>query len=231
LNSQNPAPKKTGAVPSPDALNIQWRIDQWFPDLDVGVRDQLKKFHDELMRFNKTVNLIGVKTIPVADAIHFADSILASRLISQSGAIPEIYDFGSGNGFPGIVYAVLHPKTKVHMVEIDGRKAEFLKHSAAHLGLKNVTVHIRAVESLPEKSVKVAMSRGFAPIAKAILLSRKIFQQGGVYYHLKSEEWATEVGQIPTQLCSFWTPGLVGEYKLPVGEIRFAVVKTDKIGD
>jgi 16S rRNA (guanine527-N7)-methyltransferase len=216
---------------NPEAMNILWRIDQWFPDLDPQVSQQLKKYHDELMRFNRTVNLIGVKTIPVADAIHFADSILSSRLIAKTGPIPEIYDFGSGNGFPGLVYAVLHPTTKVHLVEFDGRKAEFLKHVAAHLALKNVTVHIRAVESLPEKSVKVAMSRGFAPIAKAILLSRKVFQQGGVYYHLKSEEWATEVGQIPTQLCSFWTPGLVGEYRLPIGEVRFAVVKTDKIGD
>jgi 16S rRNA (guanine527-N7)-methyltransferase len=233
-SNQNPRAKKPAGLSTPsnsEATNALWRIDQWFPELDPQVGQQLKKYYDELLRFNRTVNLIGVKTIIVADAIHFADSILSSRLIAKAGPIPEIYDFGSGNGFPGLVYAVLHPATKVHLVEADGRKAEFLKHVAAHLALKNVTVLIRTVESLPEKSVKVAISRGFAPIAKALLLSRRLFPRGGVYYHLKSEEWSSEVGQIPTQLCSFWTPSLVGEYRLPVGEVQFAVVRTDKIGD
>lgn len=225
-------PKKPARTAAPDQpLQIHWRIDQWFPDLNPEIRAKLKKYHEELLKFNKTVNLIGVKTIPMADAIHFADSILACRAIAKAATIHEIYDFGSGNGFPGLIYALLFPQTKVYLVEIDGRKAEFLKHTISTLGINSAQVLIRAVESLPEKSVKYAMSRGFAPISKAILLARKVVANQGVYFHLKSEEWASEVGQIPTQLCSYWTPSLVADYKLPVGEVRFAVVRTDKIAD
>jgi 16S rRNA (guanine527-N7)-methyltransferase len=212
-----------------EAVQIFWRIDEWFPELSLETRQKLKKYHEELLKFNNAVNLIGVKTIPMADAIHFADSILACKVITQSATIEHVYDFGSGNGFPGLVMAIMNPKIKVSTVDTDQRKSEFIKHVANILGLKNIEVLVRPVEALPEGSIQHAISRGFAPIAKALLLSRKLMKPGGVYFHLKSEEWATEIAQIPTQLCTYWMPALLSEYKLPIGEIKFAVVRTEKL--
>jgi 16S rRNA (guanine527-N7)-methyltransferase len=216
---------KTGS----DAITIYWRIEQWFPDLSPEIKAKLKKFHEELIRVNKTSNLISIKTLPMADAIHFADAINATRLIEKDLKSEEIYDLGAGNGFPGLIMALLMPKVKIHLVEVDGKKAEFLKQMIGILELKNVDVLIRAIETLPADSIRCAASRGLAPISKSLLMTRKAFTVGGVYYHLKGEEWATEIAGIPTQLCSFWQPGLLGEYKLPVGEVKFAVVKTEKI--
>ena len=231
MSQQSPPKKPSSNQPAPTEPQIFWRIPQWFPDLPPATQAQLKMFHDELIKANKTMTLISTKTVSMADALHFADSILASREIAKTPGIAEIYDFGSGNGFPGLIYALLHPKVKVILVDSDPRKAEFLKMMIHKLGLKNASLHIGPIEGLPEHSVQFAMSRGFAPIAKAILFTRRIFKTGGRYFHLKSEEWASEVGQIPTQLCSFWSPSLVGEYKLPVGEVRFAVIQTEKTAD
>jgi 16S rRNA (guanine527-N7)-methyltransferase len=209
---------------------VHWRIDTWFPELGKTTLEQLKKFHDELMKHNKTIELIGVKTIFHADLIHFADSIIACRLIKESNPkLDEIYDFGSGNGFPGVVFALLFPAIKVHLVESDDKKVEYLKQCTTALGLKNVTVHHKTIESLAPNSVKYCMARGLANISKSILMSRRVVAVGGVFYHLKGETWSGEVGEIPTQLCSVWTPGLVGTYKHPVGNFQFAVIKTDKI--
>lgn len=232
MSSSDSKPRRPFGGPAEETPpEIHWRLEKWFPEIPAPQRAALKNYHTELMKFNKAINLIGVKTVPVADALHFADSVLASRMIAGVANIPEIYDFGSGNGFPGLVYALLQPATRVHLIEVDGRKAEFMKHVISVMKLTNADVRIQGVESLPEKSVRYAMSRGFAPIPKALLLARKIFDRGGMYFHLKSEEWASEIAQIPTQLCSFWSPSLLGEYKLPIGEIRFAIVKTEKIGD
>jgi 16S rRNA (guanine527-N7)-methyltransferase len=143
--------------------------------------------------------------------------------------INEIYDLGSGNGFPGIIFAILFPKVKVIMVDTDQRKCEFLKHCVAALNLKNAAVQNLPLESLPPNSVQYCMARGLANISKSILSARRIVPVGGVFYHLKGETWSGEVGEIPTQLCSVWTPGLVKTYKLPIGEFSFAVIKTDKI--
>ncbi len=212
-----------------DSVKIFWRIEEWFPELSDQTKSSLKIYHDELLKFNRSVNLIGVKTIPMADNVHFADCILAHRIILPEMKSDIIYDFGSGNGFPGLVFAILSPEKNFKLVEVDQRKAEFLKHAAATLKLSNVEVLIRQIEKLPEGSVQCAISRGFAPISRAILMSRKIFAVGGHFFHMKGEEWVSEVAAIPTQLCSFWQPSLLGEYRLPLGEIRYSVVKTDKI--
>lgn len=211
------------------SIEISWRIPVWFPELGAETLDKLKNFHSELLKGNRGINLISVKTIPVADAVHFADGILSSRLIAASAKIDEIFDVGSGNGFPGVVFAILFPTIKVHLVEVDPRKAEFLKGLISTLKLSNCDVLIRRVEDLDAGCVKFAMTRGLAPISKVILMSRRCVCSGGLFYHLKGEEWAREIAEIPTQLCSFWSPSLCGEYKLPVGPVKFAVVITKKI--
>lgn len=213
-----------------EAPVIHWRIDEWFPDLSPDLRTRLKTYHEELIKFNRTVNLISPKTLFVADALHFADSILASQVIYKANPkIDKIFDLGSGNGFPGMVFALLYPQVQVVLIESDIKKVEFLKHLASMLRVGNCTVEHKTVESLAENSMQYVMARGFNSISKSILVARKGVAKGGAFYHLKSEEWGIEVGEIPTQLCSIWSPSLVGEYKLPIGAIKFSVVKTDKI--
>lgn len=209
----------------------QWRIDEWFPEVPSPARQNMKKYHEELLRFNRTINLISPKTAPHADVIHFADSILACRLIQDKAGskIDQICDFGSGNGFPGLIMAILYPATKVVMVDSDQRKCEFLKQMVSTLRLSNATAECAQIENLADSSVRFAMARGFASISKAILVARRSMAVGGSFFHLKGEAWSAEVGEIPTQLCSVWSPGLLGEYKLPLGTMRFAVVRTDKI--
>lgn len=209
---------------------IFWRIDEWFPDLSPEVKTRLKTYHDELLTYNRTLSLISAKTVFVADALHFADSIMAVKAIMHlNPKIDKIFDLGSGNGFPGVVFAIMSPSTQVILVEVDQKKSEFLRHLCAGLGLKNVSIENKNVDALPENSVHYAIARGFANISRTILSARKFMQKGGSLFHMKGEEWGIEVGEIPSQLCSIWSPSLVGEYKLPVGAVKFAVVKTEKI--
>ncbi|WP_413289477.1 16S rRNA (guanine(527)-N(7))-methyltransferase RsmG [Bdellovibrio sp. HCB337] len=208
----------------------QWRIDVWFPDLNPEILKQLKTYHDELLKFNKTLSIISQKTVAMADALHFADSILASRVIAKSNPkIQEIYDLGLGSGFPGLVFAIMNPHIKVHVVESDQRKCEFLKHIIASVRIPNANVFSVKLDEIKENSMQYVMTRGLASISKVIMATRKSVPKGGVIFHLKGEQWGMEVSEIPIQLCSLWTPGLVGEYRLPVGEIKFSVIKTDKI--
>lgn len=207
-----------------------WRIDVWFPDLNPEVLKQLKTYSDELAKFNKTLSLVSPKTIPMADAIHFADGILASRVIAKGNPrITEIYDLSTGNGFPGLIFAILNPQIKVNIVEADQRKCEFMKHVVAMAKIPNAVILNIKADDLKENSVQYVMTRGLASISKVILLLRKIVPKGGIVYHLKGEQWGMEVSEIPIQLCSLWTPGLVGEYRLPIGEVKFSVIKTDKL--
>jgi 16S rRNA (guanine527-N7)-methyltransferase len=145
--------------------------------------------------------------------------------------LKEIYDIGSGGGFPGIVMAILRPQWKMILIEKDPKKCEYLSHLSKHLGLSNVEIRCTGIESLKPGSIECAVTRGFSSLPKSLLIFRKLVKKGGKVFHLKSEEWASELADIPTQLCSFWLPSLLGDYKLPLGEVKFAVVKTEKIAD
>lgn len=212
-------------------MTPSWRLKAWFPDINFVMHEQLKKYFTELLRFNKTINLISSKSEFYSDAIHFADSILASRAVSKNINKNEpLYDLGSGNGFPGLVYAILYPDQSVILLDSDERKCEFLKHIINTIGLKNANVSNIKVEQLGVDSIDQAICRGFSPLPKALLTLRKIVKLRGTIYHLKSEEWATEVSQIPIQLCSIWQPQLLADYILPVGDkIKMYIVKTDKV--
>tara|TARA_B110001454_G_scaffold219198_1_gene251527 strand:+ start:100304 stop:100969 length:666 start_codon:yes stop_codon:yes gene_type:complete len=212
-----------------EAIKIPWRIKEWFPDLTEKSITTLQSYFALVVKHNKTLSLVSPKTVPVADALHFADCILGSQIVLEdSPGIKEIYDFGSGNGFPGIVFGILHPEIKVVLIESDLRKVEFLKHVVTSLSIGNVSVLHASIESLPADSVKFAIVRGFGNISKTILLARKIMPKGGVLYHMKGEQWGLEITEIPTQLCSIFFPALVREYVLPSTQIRFGVVKTTK---
>lgn len=233
--SDKPSSKKQelnpDGTPHSDGAVTHWRLKDWFKDLSATEHVMLKRYHDELLKFNKTVNLIGPKTILHADVIHFADSILASRQVTKITGNSDVYDIGSGNGFPGVVMAILNMTSQINLVDIDQRKCEFLKHVVSTLKLPNVKVMNTQVEKLPDGVIKYAVCRGFASISKTILLLRKPVIKGGTVFHMKSEEWFKEVAEIPTQLCSYWRPALVSEYRLPIGNVSYSVVRTDKFND
>lgn len=207
-----------------------WRVRTWFPDLEERTHDHLSKYFSELQKYNKVINLISAKTILHSDAIHFADSILSTRLVSKKiNKNVYLYDLGSGNGFPGLVYSIMNPDQKMVLIDSDERKSEFLKHIVDELSLTNVVVQNKKIDVLPANTIEQAICRGFAPLPKALLTLRKSVKKGGAVYHMKSEEWAMEVSQIPSQLCSLWQPTLDSEYKLPIGDIKMFIVKTEKI--
>lgn len=210
--------------------NKLWRINEWFPELSEDARRQLRTYHVELITFNRAINLISNRSEENADLVHFADCVLGCQLLLKSCTGPTVYDFGSGNGLPGIVLAILAPEFEIRLVESDARKVEFLKHVANRIGLPNVTpLHMRA-EDVADNSVQWGVSRGFASISKSLLFARKAFQVGGQYFHFKSESWVREVADIPSQMCRFWVPMLVDDYSLPVGNVRLSIVVTKKVG-
>lgn len=208
----------------------KWRLKAWFPELDAQTLQNFEKYFIVLQKFNKVINLISAKTMVHADAIHFADSIMSCQIVSKKvNKNNYLYDIGSGNGFPGLVYSILYPEQKVVLVDADERKCEFLKHVIDILGLSNASVHNKKIEDVGAGSIEQAICRGFSPLPKALLTLRKQVQSGGSVFHMKSGEWAVEISQIPIQLCSVWQPFLEAEYILPVGGIKMYIVRTTKI--
>jgi 16S rRNA (guanine527-N7)-methyltransferase len=207
-----------------------WRLETWFKEIPKDQLTKLKVLFDETHKANKSLQVFSPKTLPFADAIHFADCVLGMKIIfGDNSGIDTLYDLGAGAGFPGLIGAILYPDKKFVLVDQDKSKIDHLTECVNGIGLRNVELKCCTIEALPANSIKYAVTRGVSNISKLILASRKCVVMGGVVYHMKSENWGMEVADIPSQLCSVWSPGLVSEYRLPIGEVRFAVVKTDKI--
>lgn len=209
--------------------NAMWRISDWFPNLDPAVMEQIKIYHSELLKFNSRLNLISRNTEREADEVHFADCLMAAELLKEQGLGPKVFDVGSGNGLPGLLFAIFFPNTEFLLVESDARKCEFLKHVIFALKLPNAQVVNARLESLKDAGMTVCVSRGFATISKTVLTCNRLFSGGGRFYHLKGGNWSSEIAELPSQLISVWSPELVGEYSLPVTQARRAIVVTTKV--
>ncbi len=207
-----------------------WRLPEFFPDLNKDILSKFKRYEDEILRLNNAINLVSIKTIGSSDIHHFADSILAARIIVKDAPhVTLFHDIGFSSGFPGIILGLLYPQVKVHLIESDLKKFDFLKHLVTLFDMKNIDLSNQTLDKLSESSILHAISRNPAPLSQSLMQARKFIKSGGSYYHIKSPKWPTEIGQLPTQLCSIWQPSLVSEYKLPLNLGKFAVIKSDRI--
>jgi 16S rRNA (guanine527-N7)-methyltransferase len=217
-------------APSSDAVDAKFK--KWFPDLVDAKRQKLVQLHAGLIKFNKAINLVSPLTLRSAEGTHFADCILASRLIFPNLVAAEpLYDVGSGNGFPGLVFAILYPERSIVLVDRDTRKAEYLKQMSAELQLKNVTIDPRSCEVFPANSMTNVVARGFAPLGKAMLTLRKQVRVGGRFFHMKGDGFANELAKAPSQIFSLWTPSVLGQYRIPETSTDLAVVVTQKTAE
>ena len=93
-------------------------------------------------RWNKVLNLSSISDFEAVVSRHYCESIF---LATQLPAAPSsIVDIGSGAGFPGVPIAVLHPSSRVCLVESRQRKATFLKEATRRL--PNVEVRCQRAE-------------------------------------------------------------------------------------
>ena len=188
----------------------------------------LKKYYEALIYFNAKINLVSKSTLPIAAKQHFFDSVKGLELCNSFAEFSgTVYDFGSGNGFPGLVLAILRRDVGLCLVERDVRKVEFLKHVAAELKLSNVTVFPRSYSSLDSHMVSQGITRALGSVASLLIQMNSLFTSGGVLFHFKSENWSTEIANCPTQVFSSWDIKTVGQYTIPENNVeRFIIAST-----
>jgi 16S rRNA (guanine527-N7)-methyltransferase len=129
----------------------------------------------ELLEWNKTFNLTGIRD--PADIIikNFVDSLTPLPYLERSG---KLLDIGSGAGFPGIPLKIAAPQLQVHIVDARRKKTAFLKHIIRTLELKGVTaLHGRAEEmEQPEQPFQTIISRAFRRPAPLLQLVSPLLQ-------------------------------------------------------
>jgi 16S rRNA (guanine527-N7)-methyltransferase len=144
----------------------------------LGIRltpDQRRLFMgylEELLRWNRRINLVAPQTEGEAVETHFLDSLLYRRGLPSRPHL-RVLDVGTGAGFPGIPLQILDPSIRLTLLEASRKKAAFLHHLCGRLGLSGITILNRRIESLgpdPLGGYDVVLWRALAPPAQAIEL-------------------------------------------------------------
>ncbi len=123
-------------------------------------RERLNTYADLLRKWQRSINLVGPRTIDDLWNRHFTDSAQLLPLIPPSARV--LVDFGSGAGFPGLVLAILGV-AQVHLIESDQRKATFLREVARATGTP-ITVHANRIEQVAPFPADVVSARALAPL-------------------------------------------------------------------
>jgi 16S rRNA (guanine527-N7)-methyltransferase len=123
-------------------------------------RARLNTYAELLRKWQRTINLVGPRTLDDLWNRHFIDSAQLMPLIPSTARV--LVDFGSGAGFPGLVLAILGV-AQVHLIESDQRKATFLREVARATGTP-VTVHTKRIEQVTPFPADVVSARALAPL-------------------------------------------------------------------
>lgn len=183
-----------------------------YPKLILDYAELLKKF-------NPTINLLSRKDMDNLMTRHIDDAVLSLlALVNTKGISFEypIYDLGSGNGIPGVVWAILSPEIKFYLVDTDERKCEFLKITASRLKLGNIEVLNTDFKGISPGDNSRFLCRGLISINSFFAIESVFNELEG--YFIKGSTWNTEITPLNPQLFT----GL--DYKLTDGTERSLVI-------
>ncbi|QHQ36602.1 16S rRNA (guanine(527)-N(7))-methyltransferase RsmG [Algicella marina] len=134
--------------------------------------DRLTEYVSILLKWNKSINLIGRATETDIWNRHIADSY---QVFAHRPASPTLWlDMGAGGGLPGIVIALLAQELKnslkTVLIESDQRKCVFLESAARALDLDVVVISQR-IETADSIGADVVSARALAPLEKLLALA------------------------------------------------------------
>ncbi|WP_455477820.1 16S rRNA (guanine(527)-N(7))-methyltransferase RsmG [Bartonella sp. B10] len=164
------------------------------PSVSRETMDDLVQFESLIIQWNKHINLVSSKTIPILWTRHILDSAQIYPLHSN---ILNWCDLGSGGGFPAIVIAIFLKEKKsghIDLVESNGKKISFLRTVISQLNLP-ATVHHCRIEDVYQKitTPDVITARGLASLDTLLQLIFPLLTQKTIALLQKGMDYDTEI--------------------------------------
>ncbi len=98
-----------------------------------------EKYLTLLITANKNCNLVGRQQNNFRIChYHLIDCLLPLSFLPNG--LKNIYDIGTGAGFPGLLWAIARPDLQIYLVEKSPKKCDFLTEAISALQLKNTSV-------------------------------------------------------------------------------------------
>lgn len=187
--------------------------------LSPGQLDALLAYLDLLLRWNATYNLTAIHKPSDMLVQHLADCLAIVPPLRRELGDPlavRILDVGSGAGLPGVVLALVAPRSDVRCVDKVGKKVAFIRQVAADLKLRNLEAMHARVEVAEAGQFDLIVSRAFARVEEFVRLTAPHLAPGGVWLAMKGNPAQDELRALPPTVEMFHVeplqvPGLAAQ--------------------
>ncbi len=203
-------------------------LKHWDIECTDAQLDKLIVYLDELLRWNKKINLTAISDPLSAVEKHLVDSLL---LLKYLGNEECLLDLGSGGGLPSIPLSIVRPELEIISVDSVGKKINFQKHIKRLLKLdKFIPVHIRTEQLADNKDYQncfdVVTARAFTSLKELLEMSAPFLKPCGLLLALKGPEIENELEAAREILeTGRYTSVDVDKYRLPYSQGTRTVVK------
>ena len=177
-------------------MNLSQHLDKEGILLSSEITVKLERFASLLHEWNQIHNLTGAKSID-AIYVNIVDSLYPLTFIKRPNTL---LDVGTGAGFPGLVLAIALPDTKVVLAEPLKKRVSFLKYASIDLGLSNVKVEAKRVESVEHDAFDLISSRAVTNTKLLLDLTSKVSDEHTEYLFYKGSRVFDEIEDVQHQL-------------------------------
>jgi 16S rRNA (guanine527-N7)-methyltransferase len=160
-------------------------------DVSRETLERLEAYAAQLVKWQRSINLISAATLPDLWQRHFLDSAQLAPWILAAHPAPDCADLGTGAGFPGMVLAIMGVG-RWTLVDSDRRKLAFLQEAARVTGV-SVKLLPSRLESVEGVSVDIVTARALAPLDKLLGYAAPLLRPGGRAFFLKGRDAEAEL--------------------------------------
>jgi 16S rRNA (guanine527-N7)-methyltransferase len=147
-------------------------------ELDDALLSSIQIHLDLLLRWNQHMNLTALRSPEEMVLRHFGESLFAARQLFPRDGQQDVFDVGSGAGFPGLPMKYWAPHLQLTLIEGHGKKATFLREVGRALHLPEfVVLNVRA-ETVSQRAGLVTM-RAVEKFDQALVSATKLVAPGG----------------------------------------------------
>jgi 16S rRNA (guanine527-N7)-methyltransferase len=147
-------------------------------ELDAPLLTSIQLHLDLLLRWNRHMNLTALRSPDEIVTRHFGESLFAARQLFPRSAAQDVFDLGSGAGFPGLPMKYWAPSLQLTVIEGHGKKATFLREVGRALRLSGYTVLNARAESITQRASLVTM-RAVEKFDQALVSASQLLASGG----------------------------------------------------
>jgi 16S rRNA (guanine527-N7)-methyltransferase len=146
---------------------------------------QADKYLDQILKWNRTRNLVSRNLKKNDLAEHFLDCAVLQKYLLPGSVI----DLGSGPGFPGICLGIIDPNRELTLVDSNRKKTSFLIHIKNELGLNLVSVKNARAEEIKQIDETNIVCRAFKEPADLLKsLENKISKKNKIILMIAEKE-------------------------------------------